>query len=382
MYSISGYGSMIADKGRMEAYVKALRQSVKPDSVVVDIGTGTGIFALLACQFGARKVYAIEPSDAIQVAKEIAKKNGYGDRIIFIQDVSTKVQIPELADVIVSDIRGMLPLFQQHIPAIIDARNRLLTEGGILIPQRDILWAAVVEVPHLYDRIVDVWDNNIYGLNMTDARQIVINNWGKGWVAPAQLLTVPQSWAILDYFTIENPDVTAELSWTVARSGTGYGVSIWFDAMLAESIGFSTAPGMPELVYGNGFLPWLKPVFLEVGDTISVNLQANLVGNDYIWRWNSSVFHQGDLSQVKASFQQSTFFATPLSLLQLRKSSSDYLPSLNQDGEIDRLILNLISDGLVLGDIATQVQEKFPTYFTNWQNALTRVGNLAQKYSK
>ncbi|XWK89285.1 MAG: 50S ribosomal protein L11 methyltransferase [Phormidium sp.] len=382
MYSISGYGSMIADKGRMDAYVKALRQTVKPNSVVVDIGTGVGIFALLACQFGAKKVYAIEPSDAIQVAKEIARKNGYGDRIIFIQDISTKVKIPELADVIVSDIRGMLPLFQQHIPTIIDARKRLLAPEGILIPQRDTLWATVVEVPHLYDRIVNVWDNNIYGLNMTAARQIVINNWGKGWVAPAQLLTVPQSWAILDYPTIESPDVTAELSWNVARSGTGYGVSIWFDAILAEGVGFSTAPGMPELVYGSGFLPWLKPVFLEVGDTISLNLQANLVGNDYIWRWNTCVLDQGDSSQVKANFQQSTFFATPLSPVQLHKTSSAYLPSLNEDGEIDRLILNLIGDGLVLGDIATQVQEKFPTCFANWQDALTRVGNLAQKYSK
>lgn len=382
MYSISGYGSMIADKGRMNAYVKALRQSVKPDSIVIDIGTGTGIFAFLACQFGAKKVYAIEPGDAIEVAKEIAKKNGYGDRIIFIQDVSTKVKILELADVIVSDIRGILPLFQQHIPSIVDARNRLLAAGGILIPQRDTLWAAIVEVPHLYSRIVDVWEHNIYNLNMSAARQIVVNNWSKGWVAPAQLLTTPQTWGTLDYSTIESPDVSAELSWTVARSGTGYGVSIWFDAMLAEGVSFSTAPGMPELVYGNAFLPWLKPVFLEVGDTISLNLQANLVGNDYVWRWNSWVFHQGDSSQVKANFQQSTFFATPLSPLQLRKSSSAYLPSLNEDGEIDRLILKLMGEGIMLGDIASQVQEKFPTCFANWQDALTRVGNLAQRYSK
>lgn len=382
MYSISGYGSMIADKGRMDAYFKALCQTVKPHSVVVDIGTGTGIFALLACQFGAGKVYAIEPSDAIQVAKEIAKNNGYGDRIIFIQDVSTKVKIPELADVIVSDIRGILPLFQQHISSIVDARNRLLAAGGILIPQRDTLWAAVVEVPHLYSRIVDVWDRNIYNLNMTAAREIVINNLSKGWVSPAQLLTTPQSWAILDYPTIESPDISAELSWSVARSGTGYGVSIWFDAILAEGVSFSTAPGMPELVYSSGFLPWLKPVFLEVGDTILVKLQANLVGNDYVWRWNSCVLDRGDYNQVKANFQQSTFFATPLSPVQLRKSSSAYLPTLNEDGEIDRLILKLMSEGIILGDIATQIQEKFPTCFANWQDALTRVGNLAQKYSK
>ena len=69
MYSVYDFGCFIADKIRTDAYVQALRQGVKQNSVVVDIGTGTGIWALLACRFGARKVYAIEPNDAIQVAK-------------------------------------------------------------------------------------------------------------------------------------------------------------------------------------------------------------------------------------------------------------------------------------------------------------------------
>ncbi len=405
MYSILGYGSMIADKGRMDAYVKGLRQAVKPDSVVVDIGTGTGIFALLACQFGAKKVYAIEPSDAIQVAREIAKSNGYADRIEFIQKLSTQVNLPELADVIISDIRGMLPLFQQHIPAIADARTRLLAEGGILIPQRDILWATVVEAPHLYSRIVSAWDDNAYGFDMTAARQIVTNTWGKGWIAPAQILTVPQSWAILDYTTIESPDVSAELTWTVERSGIAHGISIWFDAILAEGAGFSTAPGMPELVYGNGFLPWLKPVHLNKGDRISVTLQANLVGDDYIWRWNTCVLEdpppppplkRGGLEEtqhseppflrgaggIKANFKQSTFFGMPLSPAQLRKTAANYVPTLNEDGEIDRLILELMSSGMPLGDIANRVKEKFPSCFRNSPDALTRVGDISKKYSK
>src|SRR5437870_1780607 len=114
LYSIYAYGRMIADNVRMAAYVQALRQSVKPNSVVLDIGTGTGIFALLACQFGARKVYAIEPDDAIQVARDIAVANGYAERIEFIQNLSTKVMLPERADVIISDLRGVLPWFQQH----------------------------------------------------------------------------------------------------------------------------------------------------------------------------------------------------------------------------------------------------------------------------
>lgn len=382
MYSILGYGSMIADKGRMDAYVKALRAAVKPDSVVVDIGTGTGIFALLACQFGAKKVYAIEPSDAIFVAKEIAAVNGYADQIEFIQKLSTQVVLPELADVIISDIRGIVPLFQQHIPSIVDARTRLLAPGGILIPQRDTLWATVVEAPHLYSRIVSAWDDNAYGFDMTAARQIVTNTWGKGWIAPGQILTVPQSWAILDYTTIENPDVSAELTWTVERSGIAHGISIWFDAILAEGAGFSTAPGMPELVYGNGFLPWLKAVILNKGDRISVTLQANLVGDDYIWRWNTCILNQENPTEIKANFKQSTFFGMPLSPSQLRKTAANYVPTLNEDGEIDRLILELMSSGMALGDIANLVKEKFPSRFRNSPEALTRVGDISKKYSE
>ena len=76
VYSLTGYGEMIADAVRMQSYVEALRKAVTPGCTVLDIGTGTGIFALLACRFGAERVFALEPSAAIQVAIEIARSNG------------------------------------------------------------------------------------------------------------------------------------------------------------------------------------------------------------------------------------------------------------------------------------------------------------------
>ncbi|MGK7901699.1 MAG: 50S ribosomal protein L11 methyltransferase, partial [Hormoscilla sp.] len=376
-----GYGRMIADKGRMDAYVKALRQAVTPESVVLDIGTGTGIFAMLACQFGAKKVYAIEPSDAIQVGKEIAAANGYGNSIEFIQKLSTEVELPEPADVIISDLRSILPPFQQHIPSIVDARKRLLAPGGILIPQADILWAAVVEAPHLASRIFAPWDENPYGLDMTAGLKIVTNVWGKGWVTPAQLLTPPQSWATLDYNTIENPDVKGEITWTVARSGTGHGLTVWFDATLAEGIGFSNGPGMPELVYSMAFFPWSKPVPLTAGDKVSVTLQANLVNEDYIWRWESRVFEQGDPDKVRYNFKQSTFFGKPLVPAQLHKQGDSYVPQLNQEGKIAQLILALMSEEKPLGEIARELTEKFPDRFPTWKVALSRVGEMSKRYS-
>ncbi|MGH9841780.1 MAG: 50S ribosomal protein L11 methyltransferase, partial [Blastocatellia bacterium] len=163
MYSVSAYGAMLADETRMRPYVEALRRSVKPGDVVIDLGAGTGIFALLACQAGARKVYAIEPNDAIHVARQIAADNGCADRIEFIQDFSTKITLPEKAHVVFSDLRGRLPLYNGHLKTLADARQRLLSPGGILIPQRDTLWAAVVAAPELYEPYAGPWEQHSHG---------------------------------------------------------------------------------------------------------------------------------------------------------------------------------------------------------------------------
>lgn len=203
MYDLAAYGAMIADAIRTDAYLAALRQSIDPNSVVLDIGAGTGIFALLACQLGARHVYAVEPSDQIGVARELAKDNGYGDRITFIQSLSSKISLPEPVDVVVSDLRGTLPLFQRHIPVMIDVRQRFLAANGVLIPQKDTLWAAVVEAPKLYQKVEQPWHNSPYGLNMAAARQRAINTTQKGLVTPEQFVVEPQVWATLDYRTIK-----------------------------------------------------------------------------------------------------------------------------------------------------------------------------------
>ena len=165
-YEISAYGEMIADRVRMDAYAGALRRKVHPGSVVLDIGTGTGILALLACQCGARRVYAIEPGDCIQVAREVAAANHCADRLVFIQDVSSRVTLPERADVIVSDLHGALPLFESHLPAIVDARQRLLAPGGALIPRQDTLWAVPVSAPDLYRTTVGPYADRPFDLDM------------------------------------------------------------------------------------------------------------------------------------------------------------------------------------------------------------------------
>src|SRR5215216_942191 len=102
MYSLHFYGQMLADAPRMDAYAAALRQTVKPDSVVMDLGSGPGVFALLACKLGARRVYAVEPDAVISLARELAATNGCADRIEFFESLSTEIELPEPATIIVS----------------------------------------------------------------------------------------------------------------------------------------------------------------------------------------------------------------------------------------------------------------------------------------
>jgi protein arginine N-methyltransferase 1 len=380
MYSVLMHGDLLADKVKTGAYPDALRATITPDSAVLDIGTGTGFLAMLACQFGARKVYAVEPADVIQLARVLAKANGYSDRIEFFQDLSTNVTLPERVDVVVSDLHGILPFFQHHIPTIIDARRRLLKPGGKLIPSRETAWLAVVDAPEKY-KYVSYWDGDGLGLDLGAARRVATNNMWKGRVRPEQLLAAPQCWATLDYATIESPDVMAEIDVTIERSGTAYGLSTWFDSVLAEGIGFSNGPEAPETIFASLFFPWSEPVTIVEGDIVRVKMRADLKGEDYIYSWETIVLDQGKPGKVKADFKQSTFFGTQLSPVSLRKRAASHVPALNKEGQLDAFVMSRMNGSVSSEEIARQLIQSFPDTFVDEIDALTRVGELAQKYS-
>src|SRR5687768_9602500 len=220
MYSLHFYGRMIADAPRMDAYAAALRQTVKPDSVVMDLGCGPGVFALLACKLGARRVYAVEPNRVIGLARETAVANCFADRIQFFENLSTDITLDEPATIIVSDLRGVLPSLHQHIPSMIDARKRLLAPRGTLIPRRDILWAAVVEAGDRYDELIAPWENNRFDLDLSSGARLITNTWRKTRIQPEQFLVEPVCWSTIDYREVDSPDVEAEISWRAARKGT------------------------------------------------------------------------------------------------------------------------------------------------------------------
>jgi protein arginine N-methyltransferase 1 len=382
MYNLSSYGEMIADRIRVEAFKQALRGAIRPGAVVMDIGTGPGIMAVLACQLGASRVYAIEPSNVAQLAREVAATNSCAEKIVFLEDLSVNVSIPVRVDVIVSDMRGVLPLFENHIPSIVDARRRFLAPGGTLIARKDWIWAAVVEAPEAYGKIVDPWTSNVLGQDLTIARQKALNDFRKARVKPEQLLTEPQLWVTLDYASIEDPDVRGTVQWKAKRSGTGHGILVWFDMDLAEGVSFSNGPSALETVYGTAFFPWLKPVPLAAGQSLTVDLEAKQLENDYFWRWTTQIESAEKAGETAARFEQSQLQGALISLSKLHKAASDYVPELSEEGLIRKRVLELMDGKTSLEIIARRVTTEFPGRFSRWQHALTFTSSISSEYSR
>src|ERR1700676_1432868 len=271
MYSLRSFGCMISDSARFDAYAKAISHCVRPGDVVAEIGCGPAVFALLACQAGAKRVDAIETEDMIDVARQIAAANGFADRIQFFQEDSRKVELPERVDVIVSDIRGVLPLFDGALASQQDARKRFLAPNGVMIPRRDILKAAIIEAEKAYLRLTSPWKTCVRQAELSGPLQLVLNTGHSVAAKVEQLMSDPREWCALDYMGNPGQHFSGKLAFRAKRNGTAHGICVWFETELYEDIGFSSGPESPVTIYGQLFLPWLEPVVIEEGQAILVN---------------------------------------------------------------------------------------------------------------
>ena len=380
MYSLHDFGDMIADGERFGAYSKAIAKAVRPGDAVLEIGCGPGVFALLACQAGARKVYAIDSEDIVHFARELAAANGLADRMEFIESDSRKTDLPERVNVIVSDVRGSLPFFDHSIASIEDARQRFLAPGGRLIPRSDILRVAVIQASDFYSKLVSPWLESIPALNLSPSSSLLLNGSYSSHFNSDQLLTEPQSWAALDYSSGAKACAAADLNFSVTRAGTAHGLCLWFDAELLDGIGYSSGPGPTPNIYGQVLLPWLEAVPVQPGKRISVSIQANLVGDEYVWRWETKIF--GDATHAARHFQQSTFQGANFTPQSLRRRGADFVPSLSEEGQANRWLLQAMDGKASLQEMAHVAAERFPAIFPHWVDALHRAAELARQFSR
>ncbi|HEX6640633.1 MAG TPA: PqqD family peptide modification chaperone [Thermoanaerobaculia bacterium] len=301
MYRLIDYGAMLRDRRRVAAYTRALSAVITPSSVVLDVGTGIGTFSILAARLGAQRVYAIERSDVIAVAEEHARANGVADRIRFLHGTAADIEVPERVDVIVSDLSGALPLFEEHLTTIISVRDRFLKPGGAMIPQRDRLFCAPVSNEALYARIVEPW-RSIDGVDLSAGETMALNTPQAHAIRPEDLASEPQCWATLDYATLASPHVRGPAAFTVGSDLSIHGFALWFESTLHGDIVHGSGPWSPESVHATMLLPLLRPLALARGQTFHFACEAVLAAGRYVVTWSAGAQRQSSfLSEPRST---------------------------------------------------------------------------------
>ena len=146
---------MLADTRRNQGYAEAIAAKVKPGDVVLDIGCGAGLTAMLAARAGAKHVYTCEQQPLIAAAaKQVIERNGLSDRITVIpkwsHEIKIGVDMPEQADVVLSEIVDTVLLGEGALATLTLAMQTLAKPGARCIPESGTLLAQPIECEALY----------------------------------------------------------------------------------------------------------------------------------------------------------------------------------------------------------------------------------------
>lgn len=302
---------------RLERYRQAIMVAISPGDVVVDLGSGTGILGLLALQSGAKRVYAIEESPAVDLARALAAAHGQADRMVFFNCRSTLVHLPEPADVLIADVGDLFVMEPGGLQAIADARQRMLRKSATIVPATVEFLIAPVEISDLYERTIDAWTQTVCGVDLSSLRSYAVNNCYQTTVARECFLGEPASLARVNFQErIHEPLLTGEVNLTITQSGVFHGICGWFSAQLAGSITVDNAPGQATTNYPQAFFPVARPLAVERNDTIRVLIQSH---DAMELRWSVEARRR---EKSIASFDHSTLHGFPLFKDRLRAISA------------------------------------------------------------
>jgi protein arginine N-methyltransferase 1 len=345
---------LASDINRISRFQRALQATVKPGEVVLDLGAGTGLFGLFACDLGARRVYAVESERIIDLARLLASTHPAKDRIQFLSGFSTRVDLPELVDVIVTDLCGSFGINCGILGLMSDARKRFLKSGGRVIPRSLKLFLAPVENPETYAQI-EVWSKTILGVDLSAARPFAVNNTYHVSLPQKALLGEPAPWIQRSLEESSESDLRGSAHFVTTRSGTFHGLGGWFEAELGPGITVSNSPLSPTNRYRQFFFPIGSPIAVGPGEPVDVDLQCTTDGES--WRWNIQVGGK--------TFEHSTFLGFPISPSEFSRTASTHVPVLGRRGEALLFVLQSFRSHRSIAEIESDVLRQFGDCFPN-----------------
>jgi SAM-dependent methyltransferase len=241
---------MLADGPRMDAYARAIAATVRPGMVVLDAGTGSGILAAQAALAGARTVYAVDNSDALNLAVEVFAASGVSNRVRPVRGDFRNVSLPEKVDVIVTETFGALGLAEDGMSDIAACATRNLASGGVLLPRGLDVWLAPTSERAALDDAVGPFAS-FRGVDLSPLQRA---GWARGMTRELRaeaLIAAPQR---VVHATLGQPTPEASSAVFEVADAEFVGWCGWFDLDMGDFV-FSTGPSAPMTHWKQQYLP-------------------------------------------------------------------------------------------------------------------------------
>jgi predicted RNA methylase len=248
--------SLLGQRSRLNKFKQAIYKVVKSGNYVVDIGTGSGVLAIIAAKAGAGRVTAIDINpEALQYAKKAAKLNGVEQVIEFVECNFSEFVPEEKADVVICEMLSSMMLVEQQIPASFHTTQKILKSGGVILPQDAKVYLVPVECIEIWERFQyeDIQFPRVVQTATPDATRDLADM------------------EMLETFDLMNlkQDVTVDktLHYTVVEHGTIHGLVGIFESKVFGDIHLKMDDGWKQL-----FIPLSEPIKVSERDVFSVRV--------------------------------------------------------------------------------------------------------------
>jgi protein arginine N-methyltransferase 7 len=265
--------SIVHDEARNAAFDGALRRIVRPGMRVLDIGSGTGLLAMMAARAGAGKVVSCEVNPSVaQAAHKVVAANGYADRICIIGKHSDVLDLERdvggPVDVVVSEVINK-DLIGEHVLQVMEGAQRFLKAGGSIIPAGGSVRVALAN----YSGIQRMCMATVQGFDLSPFNQLTptclnIKRHDRG-------ITLLSDYADLFAFDFASggpfPEARSAVS-LVAKADGANGVAQWIRLTMDAAGEYENHPATHAVTsnWAVLFYPFIEGLRCRAGETITV----------------------------------------------------------------------------------------------------------------
>jgi len=286
-YKIPGWHfDMLEDTARNDAYQTAIESALKkkPNARVLDIGTGSGLLAMMAARAGAAEVVACEMhTELAGVAKEIVKANGYADKIKVINkkssDLVKGVDFTEKFDLVVSEILDCGGLGEGVVPTLRHAKKALIKTSGIMLPAGIKLYGQLIEIPKRY--LVNPI-KQISGFDLSAFDQFrPLEEYSRIFLGREEHTALTEPFFIRQYDFLDLPEMgpsqedTDRKEVKITSNGNIQAIAFWFDLKMDDEETYSSGPKGEMVHWGQAIYFFGEQKAVSSGDSQSLQVIAS-----------------------------------------------------------------------------------------------------------